>query len=219
MRKGVLTMNARTILFMGPPGCGKGTHASRLAEEYGVVPVSVGELLRQAVKAGTEVGKKVAALMSAGKLVPDETAVEVVRESLKGNSGNNLLFDGFPRSLKQAQMLDRLLPEFDRKVDAAVLFLVSDSEVIRRISGRRIDQATGKIYHVDFNPPPPGAETIQRADDREEVVKERLDIYHSQTEPVAGYYRKQGRLIEIDGEGTPDEVYSRLVAALKPVLT
>ena len=212
-------MNGRTILFMGPPGCGKGTHASRLAEEYGVVPVSVGELLRQAVKAGTEVGKKVAALMSSGKLVPDETAVEVVREALKGNSGRNLLFDGFPRSLKQAQMLDALLPEFDRKVDAAVLFLVSDNEVIRRISGRRIDQATGKIYHVEFNPPPPGVETIQRADDREEVVKERLDIYHSQTEPVAGYYREQGRLIEIDGEGTPDEVYSRLIAALKPVLT
>ncbi len=204
---------------MGPPGCGKGTHAARLEEEYRLTAVSVGALLRQAVKAGTETGKKVAGFMAEGRLVPDETAMEVVRDALKENHENNLLFDGFPRSLNQAVMLDDILPDFGRKVDAAVLFNVSDQEVIRRISGRRMDPYTGKIYHIVFNPPPKGIQTVQRADDREEVVKQRLEVYHSQSEPVAEYYRKQGKLVDIDGEGTPEQVYERLINALKPVLS
>jgi len=204
---------------MGPPGCGKGTHAGRLAEEYGFIPVSVGELLRQAVKSGTPTGKKVEALMAQGRLVPDETAIEVVRGALNEHQGNNLLFDGFPRSLNQAVMLDKLLPDFDRTVDAAILFLVSDQEVIRRISGRRMDPSTGKIYHIQFNPPPPGVQTVQRSDDREEVVKQRLEVYHSESEPVAEYYRKQKKLMEIDGEGRPEQVYLRLLNALEPLLS
>ncbi len=212
-------MHRRTILFIGPPGCGKGTHADRLSEEYGIVPISVGELLRKAVESGTETGKRIADLMAQGMLVPDEIAMEVVKDALEDHSDMDLLFDGFPRSVKQAESLDRLLPDFDRKVDAAILFRVSDQEVIRRISGRRMDPATGKIYHIEFNPPPPDIKTVQREDDREEVVRKRLDIYHSQTEPVTDYYRKRGRLVEIDGEGTPDEVYSRLTEVLRPMLT
>ncbi len=211
-------MRKKTVVFIGPPGCGKGTHADRLSEEYGMIPISVGELLRKAVEAGTETGKRIADLMAQGLLVPDEIALEVVKDALEDHGDMNLLFDGFPRSVTQARHLDRLLPDFHRRVDAAVLFRVSDQEVIRRISGRRMDPATGKIYHIEFNPPPPGIKTVQRKDDREEVVRKRLDIYHSQTEPVTEYYRERGRLVEIDGEGTPDEVYSRLTEVLKPLL-
>ncbi len=211
-------MHRRTILFIGPPGCGKGTHAYRLSEEYDIVPISMGELLRKAVESGTETGKRIADLMAQGMLVPDEIAMEVVKDALENHSDIDLLFDGFPRSVNQARHLDGLLPDFGRKVDAAILFRVSDQEVIRRISGRRMDPATGKIYHIEFNPPPPGIKTVQRKDDREEVVRKRLDIYHWQTEPVTDYYREKGGLVEIDGEGTPDEVYSRLIEVLRPLL-
>jgi len=208
-----------TILFIGPPGCGKGTHASRLSEEFEIIAISVGELLRQAVKAGTDTGRKIADLMAQGRLVPDETALEVVEDTLASHRDCDLLFDGFPRSLNQARLLDRILPDYHRKADIAVLFRVSDQEVIRRISGRRMDPATGRIYHVEFNPPPPDVETVQRDDDREDVVRQRLEIYHTETAPVADYYRQKGNLKEIDGEGSADQVYQRVVEALKPLVS
>ncbi len=204
----------KTIIFIGPPGCGKGTHAKRLSEKYGIVQVSVGDLLRREIKEGTETGRKVSALLREGRLVSDQIVMELVKGALSEHGGRDILFDGFPRKVSQAKMLQDVLPEFQRDVNRAVLFVVSDDEVVRRISGRRIDPETGRIYHVEFDPPPAGVKVVQRDDDREEVVKKRLEIYHRETEPVADFYRKLGRLAEVDGEGTVPEVYEQVVRAL-----
>ena len=203
-------MTTETLVFIGPPGCGKGTHASMLASDRGFVQVSVGELLRGEVEKGSELGRQVREIMKSGALVPDEVAIEVVRGALEGFREQKIIFDGFPRTLAQARMLDGLLEEFRRGVDVALFFSVEDSEVIKRISGRRMDPETGKIYHVVWNPPPPGVETVQRDDDREEVVRQRLKVYHEMTEPVVEYYREMGRLVEIDASGSVEQVY-RLV--------
>ncbi len=206
---------ASTIVFIGPPGCGKGTHAAKLSNDYDILPVSVGEYLRQEVKAKTELGVKIAYIMSRGELVSDEIAVEVVKGVCYSNREKNILLDGFPRTVKQAVLLDEFLPDYNRQVDIAVYFKVSDKEVIRRISGRRLDPLTGKIYHIEFNPPPEGVHTIQRDDDRIEVIKKRLELFYNETAPVADYYKKQKKIAEIDGEGALDEVYSRLLSAIK----
>ncbi len=206
---------ASTVVFIGPPGCGKGTHAARLSKEYKILPVSVGEYLRREVKAKTELGVKIADIISRGELVSDEIAVEVVKGVFYSNRDKNILLDGFPRTVTQAVLLDEVLLGYKRQVDIAVYFKVSDKEVIRRISGRRMDPVTGKIYHIEFNPPPEGVNTIQRDDDRIEVIKKRLELFHKETAPVADYYKKQKKIAEIDGEGKPDEVYSRLLSAIK----
>ncbi len=206
---------AKTIIFIGPPGAGKGTQAQRLAEEKGFVHISTGDILREAVQRGTELGKKVKEYIEAGKLVPDELIINIIKEKLKELDGKDIILDGFPRTIAQAEALDKMLKELGRKVDAVILFEIPDELVIERLSGRRIDPKTGKVYHIKYNPPPPGVEVIQRDDDKEEVIRKRLEVYHQQTAPLIEYYRKQNKLHIVDASKSPDEVYKEILNVIE----
>ncbi len=202
---------AKTLIFLGAPGAGKGTQAQRLSEDKGFIQVSTGDILRANVKDGTELGKEAKKYMEAGKLVPDELIIAMVKEKLKELEDKDIILDGFPRTVKQAEALEELLNNIGRNLDVVILFDISDEEVIRRITGRRIDPKTGRVYHVEFNPPPEDVEVIQRDDDKEEVVKKRLEVYHSQTAPLIDFYEKKGKLVKIDASRSPDEVYQDLL--------
>ncbi len=206
---------AKTYIFLGPPGAGKGTQAQRLVEEKGFVQISTGDILREAVKKGTELGKKAKEYMEAGKLVPDEIIIGIIKDKLKELEDKDIILDGFPRTIPQAEALDKMLPEVGRKLDGVILFDVPDEEVIKRLSGRRVDPKTGKVYHIIYNPPPEGVEVIQRDDDKEEVIKKRLEVYHSQTAPLIEYYKKKNKLQLIDATRPPDEVYKELLSVIK----
>ena len=206
---------AKTYIFLGPPGAGKGTQAQRLVKEKGFVQISTGDILREAVKKGTDLGKKAKEYMEAGKLVPDEIIIGIIKEKLKELEDKDIILDGFPRTIPQAEALDRILKEVGRSLDGVILFDVPDEEVIKRLSGRRIDPKTGKVYHIIYNPPPAGVDVIQRDDDKEEVIKKRLEVYHTQTEPLIEYYKKQNKLRIIDATKPPDEVYKELLSVIK----
>jgi len=206
---------AKTYIFLGPPGAGKGTQAQRLVEEKGFVQISTGDILREAVKKGTELGKKAKEYMEAGKLVPDEIIIGIIKEKLKELEGKDIILDGFPRTIPQAKALDKMLPEVGRTLDGVILFDVPDEEVVKRLSGRRVDPKTGKVYHIIFNPPPAGIEVVQRDDDKEEVIRKRLEVYHSQTAPLIEYYKKQNKLQVINATKSPDEVYTELLSVLE----
>ncbi len=206
---------AKTLIFLGPPGAGKGTQAQRLVAEKGFVQISTGDILREAVKNQTELGKKAKEYMDAGKLVPDDIIIGIIKEKLQELQGKDIILDGFPRTIPQAEALDKMLPQVGRTLDGVILFDVPDEEVIKRLSGRRVDPKTGKVYHIIYNPPPEGVEVIQRDDDREEVIKKRLEVYHSQTAPLIEYYRKQNKLLVIDATKSPDEVYKQLLSVVK----
>jgi adenylate kinase len=206
---------AKTYIFLGPPGAGKGTQAQRLVEEKGFVQISTGDILREAVKKGTELGKKAKEYMEAGKLVPDEIIIGIIKEKLKELEGKDIILDGFPRTIPQAEALDKMLPEVGRTLDGVILFDVPDEEVVKRLSGRRVDPKTGKVYHIIFNPPPAGIEVVQRDDDKEEVIRKRLEVYHSQTAPLIEYYKKQNKLQVINATRPPDEVYTELISVLE----
>ncbi len=200
------------VVFLGPPGAGKGTQAHRLVKEKGFIHISTGDLLREAVKKGTELGKKAKEYMDRGELVPDDLIVALIEEKLPERG--NVILDGFPRTVAQAEALEKMLSERGEKVDVAVLFEVPDEIVVERLSGRRIDPKTGEVYHIKFNPPPEGVEVIQRDDDREEVIRKRLEVYRRQTEPLVDYYRRKGNLVVIDATKKPEEVYSELLKVL-----
>jgi len=200
------------VVFLGPPGAGKGTQAQRLAQEKGFIHISTGDLLREAVKKGTELGKKAKEYMDRGELVPDHLIVEMIKEKIP-SEGNGIL-DGFPRTVAQAEALDAMLTGMGKLVDAVILFDVPDEVVIERLSGRRIDPKTGKVYHIKYNPPPEGVEVIQRDDDREEVIKKRLEVYRKQTAPLIEYYKERGLLKVIDATKSPEEVYKELLKVL-----
>ena len=200
------------VVFLGPPGAGKGTQAQRLVEEKGFIHISTGDLLREAVKKGTPLGLKAKEYMERGELVPDELILELIKEKLP--EGGNVILDGFPRTIAQAEALDKMLEQMGKKVDAVILFDVPDEVVIERLSGRRIDPKTGKVYHIKYNPPPSGVEVIQREDDKEEVIKKRLEVYRKQTAPLVKYYEKKGILKRIDATKSPEEVYEEILDAL-----
>ena len=202
---------AKTLIFLGAPGAGKGTQAQKLSEDKGFIQVSTGDILRANVKEGTELGKEAKKYMEAGKLVPDELIIAMIEEKLEELKDKDIILDGFPRTVKQAEALEELLNKVGRNLDVVILFDISDKEVIRRITGRRIDPKTGKVYHIEFNPPPEDIEVIQRDDDKEEVVKKRLEVYHSQTAPLIDFYEKKGKLVKIDASKSPDEVYQDLL--------
>jgi len=206
---------AKTLIFLGPPGAGKGTQAQRLVEEKGFIQISTGDILREAVRNGTELGKKAKEYMDAGKLVPDELIISIMMEKLKELEGKDIILDGFPRTIPQAEALDKMLTELNRKVDAVILFEIPDKEVIERLSGRRIDPRTGKVYHIKYNPPPEGVEVIQRDDDKEEVIKKRLEVYHQQTAPLIEYYKNQNKLFAVDASKSPDDVYKEILSVIE----
>jgi adenylate kinase len=210
------------LILFGPPGAGKGTQADRLRADFGLPFISTGEMLRQNVKDGTELGKQAQKYMDAGELVPDELIVAMAADRLRQDDARDgFILDGFPRTIQQAEALDRLLSELGRRITAAILIDVPDEEVVRRISGRRVCVKSGHNYHVENDPPKhegvcdqDGSRLEQRDDDRDDVVRKRLEVYHQQTEPLIDYYDKQGVMRRIDGTRSPAEVHDHIRAVI-----
>ncbi len=212
------------LVFLGPPGAGKGTQAVRFARERGLAHVSTGDMLRSAVERGTPAGRKAKPIMEAGGLVPDEIVLEMVAERLETDAAKGFVLDGYPRNTKQARDLEGLLADRGLRLDAAVNIDLSEDVIIPRLAGRRSCPKCGRVYHVRANPPAregicddEGTALVQRPDDREEVVRERMRTYREKTAPLIAYYRERGLLVDVDGGGTPDEVYGRLGRALEAV--
>jgi len=209
------------IIFIGPPGSGKGTQAKRLASRLDVPHISTGDMLREAVAAGTPVGQKAASIMASGALVPDDVMIDIINDRLaKPDASKGFILDGFPRTLVQAEKLDGLVG--NGKSNLRVLqLLVPDEAIVRRISLRRTCAQCGAIYHLENNPPASdsvcdrcGAEVIARPDDNEEAVRKRLEAFHRQTLPVATYYKSKSILREVDGVGPVDQVFERIERSL-----
>ena len=212
------------IILLGAPGSGKGTQSQRLVERHGIPQISTGDLLRAAVKNGTPLGLTAKAAMDSGKLVEDETVLGMIRERLaEADAQRGFILDGFPRTLVQARALDQMLKETDQPLDSVVLLDVDYGELTKRISGRRSCGECGKVFNV-FTSPVPASEVcpktgsahriVQRSDDNEAAVAERLKVYDEKTKPLVEYYSQQGLLRSIDAEGEMDEVSERLNAVL-----
>ena len=202
------------MIFIGPPGAGKGTQAARLVERLAIPHISTGDMFRAAVKAGTPLGKQAKACMDAGQLVPDEVTIGLVKERIaQEDAKEGFMLDGFPRTLPQAEALDAALSE---PLDAVVLLEVPDDLIVDRIVGRRSDPVTGALYHLTFNPPP--ADIVDRlkhrADDTEEACRARLGVYHGQTAPIIPFYEGKGLVKRVNGVGSADEVTERIRQAL-----
>jgi len=205
------------LIFLGPPGAGKGTIAQQIVNDLNIVQISTGDLLRAAVKEGSELGKKAKEFMDAGKLVTDELVINLLKERIeKDDCKNGFILDGFPRTIPQADALN----ESEVKIDKVINFKVEDELVIHRITGRRTSKSTGKIYNIypDCEPNPPEGhpeeDLLQRDDDKEEVVKQRLVQYREQTEPLIGYYQDKGLLTDIDAARQLDEIVADVKKAL-----
>jgi adenylate kinase len=211
----------RLIIF-GPQGAGKGTQAELISKKYGVPAISTGEIFRWAIKGKTALGLKVQQYLDEGRLVPDQLTIGVVRERLEAEDARDgFLLDGFPRNLEQARALDAILADVGGSLDAALVLDVPEEVSLRRITGRRACSNCGRNYHVDAPPSEDwtcdacGGEVVERNDDHDEAtIRKRLELYHEQTEPLKQLYEERGLLVEIDGVGTPDEVFSRVVEAL-----
>ena len=210
------------IILLGPPGSGKGTQAKNIASEYGFVQLSTGDMLRAAGNSGSKLGLQLKAVMDEGKLVSDEIVIGIVQERIFQNDcAAGYMLDGFPRNLLQAKKLDTMLAGQNQQIDLVIRLCVNDEVVVRRIAGRRFHVASGRSYHVEFNPPEnegkddlSGEALIQRADDNEDIVKSRLNIYREQTEPLVKYYEEKSILVTIEGMGTPNEIFAKIKVAL-----
>lgn len=210
------------IVFLGAPGSGKGTQAQRLMAEYNLPQVSTGDLLREAVATGTELGQRAKAAMDAGELVSDEIVLGIIAERLaQEDCANGFILDGYPRNLQQAKDLEPVLAEIGQSLDAAVLLDVDLEILMKRLTGRRTCSKTGKLLNIYFSSQAEidavteaGGELLQRADDNEEIISNRLKVYRVQTEPLVDFYRKAGLLKTVAGEGDIEEIYTRLKDAL-----
>ncbi len=213
------------IILLGAPGAGKGTQAQIIMSRYGIPQISTGDMLRAAVKAGTELGVAAKKVMDAGGLVSDDIIIGLVKERIaQPDAANGFLFDGFPRTIPQAQaMIDAGV-----HIDHVVEIRVADEEIIARLSGRRVHPGSGRVYHIEHNPPKvagkddvTGEDLVQRPDDSEATVRHRLDVYHSQTQPLVGFYQERAgqpnaaRYSLVEGVGSVDDITQRLLAALK----
>jgi adenylate kinase len=206
------------IVFLGAPGSGKGTQAQRLMAEFNLPQVSTGDLLRAAVADETELGKQAKAAMDAGELVTDDIVLGIIAERLsKDDCSDGFILDGYPRNLQQAKDLEPVLAEIGQSLDAAVLLDVDMDILMKRLTGRRTCSKTGKLLNIYFSPQEKldavtaaGGELIQRADDNEETISNRLSVYREQTEPLVDYYREAGLLKTVAGEGEIEEIYTRL---------
>ena len=205
------------LILVGPPGAGKGTQAEVLVDKYKMTHISTGDMLRAAVKEGTELGKKADGYMQSGALVPDELVIAMTIERIgQPDCRSGFMLDGFPRTRPQAEALDQALAKAGVKLDAVVLIEVADELIVDRITGRRMDPDTGAIYHLQFKPPPAEVadRVIQRKDDTAEACRARLAKYHSETAPIIPFYEDKGLLRRVDGVGAPAEVSQRMIAAL-----
>jgi len=204
------------IILLGPQGAGKGTQAQRLADKVGAAHISTGDIVRAEIKSGSELGKKVQEYNDKGELVPDEIIVEMAKPYL--DDADAWLLDGFPRNEAQAKALDEALDDIGEDLDAVVALEAPDDALVERLSGRRQSQATGKIYHVEFDPPPEDGDDpgpfMQRDDDSEESIRRRLEIYHEQTEPLKDYYAERDLLITVDAEQEIPKITEDILTAV-----
>lgn len=208
---------ARNMVFLGPQGSGKGTVIGKIKDRFGVPHISTGDMFREALKHGTEFGKKAQEYMNRGELVPDDVTCGMVQERIaRDDCVNGFMLDGFPRNLRQAEALSGIT-----RIDTAVLIDVPEEVSLERLSGRRQCRECSTIFHLKFVPPKRegicdkcGGELYQRDDDKPEAIKERLAIYRSETMPIADYYEKAGILVTVDGSGTPDDVVALVLGRL-----
>jgi len=214
-------MSELNLILLGPPGAGKGTQAERLQEDFPLAYVATGDILRQAVKDGTDLGKQAKEYMDRGDLVPDEVIIGVILDRLsQQDTSDGFLLDGFPRTDAQAGALDEALKKVDRRLTAALLIDVPEDDIVRRLSGRRVCP-NGHTYHVEHNPPKndnvcdvDGEPLEQREDDREETIRKRLEVYRKQTSPLVDYYDDHDLLHRFDGTRSPTEVHDHLRATI-----
>ncbi len=212
------------VVLLGAPGAGKGTHCKRIADRYGVAHLSSGDILRRERAAGTELGKKAQSYMDAGALVPDDLIVEMMTQAIREASAGYVL-DGFPRTVNQAEVLDQSLAAQKAGIDLIINLRVSDDVVLERITGRRSCPKCGSVYHVKNMPPKvpgvcdrDGTPLVQRPDDTEEVVRNRLATYYRQTEPVVDYYKARRTVVDIDADGDADAVAAVIFQKLDPLV-
>ncbi|AQQ68019.1 adenylate kinase [Microbulbifer agarilyticus] len=214
------------IILLGAPGAGKGTQAQFITEKFGIPQISTGDMLRAAVKAGTPLGLEAKDVMAAGKLVSDDLIIALVKERIaQDDCANGFLFDGFPRTIPQAQAL----LDADVSIDNVLEIAVDDEEIVQRLSGRRVHEGSGRVYHLVYNPPKnegvddvTGEALVQRADDTEETVRNRLSVYHEQTEPLVGFYRELAqrapetapKYSKVEGVGSMDDIREKVIEAL-----
>ncbi len=206
------------LVFLGPPGAGKGTIASQAKKQYDIPHISTGDLFRNHIKHETELGKQVKAILAGGDLVPDSITIAMVKERLlESDAKKGFILDGFPRTIAQAEALKGMTD-----LDAVVNFELGREQIIKRLSGRRMCKSTGRIYHTEYDPPKQegiddetGEPLIQREDDKPEAIEHRLDVYLEQTEPLIAFYKKEGLLVDIDASLSPDSVMKQLISVLK----
>ena len=210
------------LILLGPPGAGKGTQASGIVDKYNVPHISTGDIFRKNIKENTELGKKAKEYLDSGKLVPDELVVAIVEDRLKeDDTKKGFLLDGFPRTVFQAEALDKFLQSIDSKIDAVVNIEVDKGILVGRAVGRRICKSCGATFHIEFNPPKKsdicdvcGGELYQRSDDNEETVSKRIEVYLNETQPLIDYYKGQDILLTIDGEQDIKKVFQDIEKAL-----
>ncbi len=210
------------IVLFGPPGVGKGTQGARLARETGIAHLAMGDILRAAVREGTEAGRKAREYMDAGNLVPDDVVVEMIEDRILRDGANGFLLDGFPRNVAQAEALDAMLARHGLRLDRVVFMDAPEAELIERLAGRLVCRACGLSFHRHYSPPRKegvcdacGGELYQREDDREEVIAQRLTVYREQTAPLLEFYRNKPGFVRLDAAGEMDEVYAALREAVR----
>lgn len=215
-------MSELNLILLGPPGSGKGTQGERLQADFRLPYYATGDILRAAVRDGTELGREAKEYMDRGDLVPDAVIIGLISDRLQSaEAADGFILDGFPRTSGQAEALDAEVQRLGKRLTAAIMLEVSDDEVVRRLSGRRTCVKEGHIFHVDFDPPKEegvcdlcGAKLVIRDDDKPDVVRHRLEQYHTKTEPLISYYEDKGILRRVDGQLAPDEVADRIRALL-----